>query len=170
MNTLPMMGLCVGIVGLLVAQPVSPPTVNHDFDFWIGEWEVSTADGKVVGHNRIASLLGGRVVQENYTTAGEFAGHSYNAYNAPAARWEQFWVDNQGTVLHLKGGLNDVAQMVMSGERTVPGGKIVVDRITWTPHEDGSVQQHWEMSRDAGRTWTTVFDGTYRRVTLATNP
>jgi hypothetical protein len=35
--------------------------------------------------------------------------------------------------------------------------------ITWTPRADGTVRQVWRVSRDAGQTWTTNFDGTYVR-------
>lgn len=109
-------------------------------------------------------FLGGRVVQENYTTPGLFAGHSYNSYNAGKKRWEQFWVDNTGTVLHLTGGLNDEGQMVLAGERVNPQGETVMDRITWTPNDDGSVRQHWEMSTDGEKSWSTLFDGKYVRL------
>ena len=34
---------------------------------------------------------------------------------------------------------------------------------TWTPNPDGTVRQHWEISSDAGKSWTTAFDGLYRR-------
>ena len=36
-------------------------------------------------------------------------------------------------------------------------------RIRWTPQDDGSVQQHWQTSDDAGETWQTSFLGIYRR-------
>lgn len=165
MRRLPLL-LTVGwlmLGGHLIAQnqPPPPPPESRDFDFWVGDWEVSTPDGKVVGFNRIEPILGGRVLRESYTTKGAFAGHSFNSFNAPAARWEQFWVDNSGTVLHLKGGLNQAGEMVLSGERTTTDGT-VIDRITWTPNEDASVRQHWELSADDGETWQTLFDGTYR--------
>jgi hypothetical protein len=39
----------------------------------------------------------------------------------------------------------------------------VVHRITWTPIASDRVRQFWEFSKNEGRTWTTVFDGTYVR-------
>jgi hypothetical protein len=36
------------------------------------------------------------------------------------------------------------------------------NRITWTPHPDGSVRQLWEQSTDEGKTWQVAFDGLYR--------
>ena len=140
--------------------PAAPLPINHEFDFWIGSWEV-TANGKLAGHNRIESILGGRVLQENYTTPGAYAGHSFNIYNAAEARWEQYWVDVGGLALHLTGGLNETGQMVLSGATKQTDGSVVLERITWTPNDDGTVRQHWEQSRDDGETWATAFDGLY---------
>ena len=42
-------------------------------------------------------------------------------------------------------------------------GQRRIERITWTPNADGTVRQHWEQSTDGGKTWTTAFDGLYRR-------
>ena len=53
--------------------------------------------------------------------------------------------------------------MVLAGTRRGRNGKPVTDRITFTPRPDGSVRQWWQASRDGGATWTTVFDGIYRR-------
>ena len=144
------------------AQQLPPvPDESNQFDFWVGHWKVTTPDGKIAGHNDIKSILGGRVVQENYTTPGLFAGHSYNSYDAGKKRWEQFWVDNSGTALHLVGGLDDDGQMILSGERVNPNGETMIDRITWTPNADGSVRQHWEVSADSRVSWSTLFDGKY---------
>jgi len=43
------------------------------------------------------------------------------------------------------------------------GGVTITDRITFTPRADGTVRQFWQASRDGGTTWTTSFDGIYRR-------
>lgn len=144
------------------ALPTLPP-VNHDFDFWVGEWEVTNqASGRKAGENRIERKHDGRVLVENYTTPGRFTGMSLNAYDELAKRWHQCWMDNTGGVLDLYGGLVD-GKMVMSGETITPQGAKQLERITWTPNPDGSVRQHWEQSADGGKTWTTAFDGLYRR-------
>jgi Protein of unknown function (DUF1579) len=143
-------------------RPPQPP-VNHDFDFWIGDWEVTVrATGKLAGHNKIEARHGGRVLVENYTTPAGYTGMSLNGYDAAAKRWRQCWMDNFGTVLDLYGGLVD-GKMVMSGETTRPDGSKQTERITWTPNADGTVRQHWEQSTDGGKTWTTAFDGLYKR-------
>lgn len=145
------------------SPPPSPPPVNHDFDFWIGDWEVTRrADGRVAGRNVIEARHGGRVLVESYTTPGAFTGMSVNGYDARTGRWHQCWMDNQGTVLDLYGGLVG-GSMVMTGETRRSDGTMQLERITWTPNPDGTVRQHWEQSGDGGGTWSTVFDGLYRR-------
>ncbi len=151
--------LFCGSLGL--AQNV--PTVNHDFDFWVGDWTVTNqANGKLAGHNRIELMQAGRVLMENYTTPGAYTGMSINAYDAGTKRWHQCWMDNQGGVLDLYGECVE-GKMVLAGETVQAGGARQLERITWTPNSDGTVRQHWEQSADGGKTWTTAFDGLYRR-------
>ncbi len=142
-----------------------PPAVNHDFDFWIGDWKVTTPDGKPAGTNRIDSVAGGRGLYENWEgdpAAGGGNGKSLNAYNPAKKQWQQFWVGGGGNVLELAGGLVE-GKMVLTGEHDVRG-RHLTERITWTPNADGSVRQLWDQSADGGKTWTTVFDGLYSKV------
>jgi len=144
------------------ASPAAPP-VSHDFDFWVGDWEVTVrATGKRAGSNQIEARHGGRVLVENYTTPGAYTGMSINAYDARAKRWHQCWMDSSGLVLDLYGGLAG-GSMVMTGETLRADGTRQLERITWTPNADGTVRQHWEQSADGGRTWSTAFDGLYTR-------
>lgn len=141
--------------------PCSTPE-HRQFDFWIGEWEV-TADGRVAGHNKITRLFGDCGLREEYTgTRGGYTGSSFNLYDASRGLWHQTWVDNQGTLLLLDGTLEE-GRMVLEGDLIGSDGLSQHQRITWTPNGDGTVRQHWEQSADGGGTWTTVFDGLYRK-------
>lgn len=149
----------------LSAQPAppAPPPEARQFDFWVGDWTVTNqANGKPAGHNLIELKHGGRVLVENYTTPSPYTGMSLNAYDGAAKRWHQCWMDSSGGVLDLYGGLVE-GKMVMTGETARAGGVRQLERITWTPNSDGTVRQHWEQSADGGQTWTTAFDGLYRR-------
>jgi hypothetical protein len=146
------------------AAPPPPPPINHEFDFWLGEWQVTTPDGKPAGTSRIESVSNGHGLMENWTgdpAAGGGNGKSLNCYNLATKQWQQFWIGSGGGVLELAGGLNDGA-MVLSGSHAVRG-KTLFERITWTPKADGTVRQFWEQSQDGGKTWKPVFDGLYRR-------
>jgi len=133
----------------------------REFDFWIGEWEV-TARGKVAGHNSIQPILDGCVLQENWQGAGGGAGSSFNFYNPQTKQWQQFWVWRNGTTLELAGGYAD-GKMTLEGVSKNREGNTVHNRITWYHNDDGSVRQHWQTSGDGGKTWKDSFDGLYRK-------
>ncbi|TFG66389.1 MAG: hypothetical protein E4H28_02085 [Gemmatimonadales bacterium] len=132
----------------------------HQFDVWIGHWEVHGAAGNLAGTNTITPMLNGCVLHEQWEGAGGSVGESFNIYDQRTEKWHQTWVDNLGLLLRLDGQLEGGA-MVMRGELRGPDGLAHRQRITWTPNEDGSVRQHWETSTD-GEAWSTAFDGTYR--------
>lgn len=150
----------LGVLGSEAAEMTEPA---RQFEFWLGHWEVTTPDGKLAGENVIETMLGGRVLRESYTTAGGYAGHSFNTYNVAEKRWEQYWVDNSGLVLHLIGGLDEAGRMVLQGTRLERDGKAVTDRITWSRESDGTVRQLWEQRWSDDEPWSVSFDGTYRR-------
>ena len=107
---------------------------HHQFDFWIGEWDVTLPNGKTAGTNRIEPILNGCALRESWTGAGGVSGTSYNAYDRRRRRWHQTWVDGQGNLLQLDGAFNG-GKMTLTGE--------TVD--------------------SSGATWTTAFDGRYRK-------
>lgn len=137
----------------------------RQFDFWLGNWKVYTPDGKLAGENKIIILQDSCVIQENWTSnASGFTGTSYNFYNPGTKKWQQLWLDNQGGNLQLEGHFNDGKMILKTNQLLNREGKMQIDRITWTPNKDGTVRQHWEATTDNGKTWTTVFDGLYKKV------
>ena len=158
--------LTFAVVLLLGAGSVSAQNCSseksHEFDFWIGEWEV-TAGGNVPGTNSIQPILDGCVVQEIWAGAGGSKGSSLNFYNPQLGQWEQFWVWRNGTTIHTRGGYSD-GKMILEGESKNQQGETVTNRITWTDNDDGTVRQYWEVSQDNGETWSTAFDGLYTRM------
>ncbi len=148
---------------LLPAQvPPAPPPEARQFDFWLGEWDVVTPDGKPAGKSRIEKMAGGWGLLENWTDADGTSGKSLNTWFPAKKQWQQFWVGSGGA-LELAGGLNVQGEMVLTGVAIAATGGQKLDRITWTPNADGTVRQHWEQSTDNGHVWATVFDGLYRK-------
>jgi len=150
--------------GRAPAKPCSAPEYRQ-FDFWIGDWQVTTPDGRVAGTNTIEPLLGGCALQEHWRGGAGGAGTSLSFYDAASGQWHQTWVSAQGGLLQLDGGIED-GKMVLTGERPSlqDQGTAVLHRISWEQRDADHVHQLWEASSDGGKTWTVVFEGTYTRV------
>jgi hypothetical protein len=152
---------CLGLLGASFAAGECNEPERAQFDFWTGDWEVRTADGRVAGTSRIQRDFDGCVVRERYQAASGYRGESLNIYDVGRRLWRQTWVDNRGGVQVLEGGLRD-GSMVLEGRSTAVDGSTARQRISWTPRPDGSLTQLWESS-PAGDQWTVVFYGIYRR-------
>jgi len=156
------MTLAVPAAAIAQIPPPACATPEHRaFDFWIGEWNVHGAKGKLAGTNSIQREVGGCVLHERYDTGRGYSGESFNIYDAPRKVWHQTWVDSSGLLLLLEGGIRE-GKMVLEGETTGADGKATRHRITWTPNPDGSVRQLWESTTPTGE-WTVAFDGRYTR-------
>jgi hypothetical protein len=136
---------------------------SSQFDFWVGEWKVTDPEENVQGSNRIEKILDGCAIQESWTGAKGTRGHSYNIYAKRRGIWHQTWVDSNGALLLLDGGLVD-GRMVLRGQTPGPKGEGTVEReISWEKLSDGRVRQVWRISRDGGSTWNDAFVGLYTR-------
>jgi hypothetical protein len=154
--------LCSSALGQQPKTGCTSP-LHRQFDFWIGEWNVTTPDGKPAGKNVIKAIQDGCALQESWQGAGGGTGTSINYVED--GRWHQLWVSNitAAAPLRITGSLQSGA-MVMSGDYVRPDGKKVAARMRWEPLPGGKVRQTWENSEDGGRTWTTVFNGVYTRM------
>jgi hypothetical protein len=164
----------LALVSIAAPAASAPPTFGcprslaqyHEFDFWIGHWEVRDPAGKaVVGHSRIEAVSDGCGIAEHWQGTSGSNGVSYNAWDPETGHWHQFWIGNgPDGVLALEGGIAN-GSMVLTGKRTpAKTSRTQQQRITWTPNSNGTVRQHWETSGDGGKTWITAFDGIYRKV------
>jgi hypothetical protein len=147
------------------ARPAACSRPEHrQFDFWVGEWDVTRPDGRQAGTNRIRPIHGGCALQEEWSGRGGFSGTSLNAFDASTGRWHQTWVGSDGLLLQLDGGLKD-RTMELTGATVGANGARTLQRIRWTPMggTPARVRQLWETSTDGGRTWSVTFDGTYRK-------
>jgi hypothetical protein len=152
--------LLLGAGSTALAQPPARPCAgpeHRQFDFWIGEWSVTGAAGQHAGDNTIKAVAGTCALSESWRGAKGGEGFSYSAYDSLRKTWHQTWVDKDGLVLLLDGGLQD-GKMVLSGMTGT-----TLNRVSWEPRKDGTVRQLWETSADQGKTWQTAFDGLYRR-------
>lgn len=137
----------------------------RQFDFWIGEWDV-TANGAPPStppsSSSIQLILDGCVIFENWQSSG-YAGKSFNQYDAPAKKWRQFWVDSQGAYLEFEGVARDGNLYYTGDAPAAAGGPAMKHKLTFLRQGADEVRQLWEQSSDGGATWSVAFDGIYRR-------
>ena len=157
--------LLLTAVTSLGAQAAPPGCRTPDFrqfDYWVGEWQVTDSGAtKVYGTNSVTNEEAGCLVHEHWASVNGGTGQSLNFYDAAAARWEQVWVGSGGGMLTLIGHL-DGGTMVLEGENGPASGRML-NRVAWIPEPDGRVRQLWKVSTDGGKSWTVSFDGWYRR-------
>jgi tetratricopeptide (TPR) repeat protein len=147
-------------------KPCAYTAENRQFDFWVGEWSVVTADGaSPAGDSKIELILGDCVVQENWTSAGTagYAGKSYNIYNPDLKRWEQFWNDNVGGMIHFYGGLKDGVMDYWTDEIPQKDGTKLKRHLQFIPSGADKVRQFSQGSTDGGKTWKVEYDFIYNR-------
>lgn len=124
----------------------------HQFDFWVGEWDVTWND-TVKGTNNITKGLGNCVIQENFSDpSNNFFGKSFSVYNPDKKQWEQTWVDNEGSYMAFTGEFKD-GRMILSRSFTNKKGKQVIQRMVFFNIKLGSLDWSWESSSDDGKTW-----------------
>lgn len=147
------------------ADDIAKLPAERQLDFWIGSWDVIGPQGKKAGSNTIESALKGRAIIEHWTSAGGTSGTSINYYDATRKQWVQVWIDADGDSLQTWGTFENGA-MRTTGEAATHDGKRSKMRSTLTPNADGTITQLIEESADEGNTWTTAFQGTYKRVEM----
>jgi hypothetical protein len=132
---------------------------HRQFDFWLGDWNITVPGGAPGGVSNITKELGGCAVMESYQGGN---GRSINLYDRARDRWTQTYIDRGGLLLRLSGGLEGEAMVLDDEVRTTPTGLGLKSHITWTPRADGGVQHVWHFSTDGGATFSTTFDGNYQ--------
>ena len=143
------------------SSPCSAPE-HHQFDFWIGHWDVFLPNGSKAGENRIEPIEGGCALLEQWSGARGPTGKSLNIYDALRRIWHQTWVDSSNSRVEFAGGLADGRMVLLGYWKDVNGpGQSALIRMTYSKTPDGSVRQHGEQSTDHGLNWSTNFDFTY---------
>lgn len=142
------------------AAPCQDAELNREFDFWVGEWDVQTAQGQHAGSSSVQKILGGCVILENWAGLGS-QGKSFNAYNQALKKWQQYWVDDSGITTLYTGEVvgNQMRYLADAGSQNGQQAR----RMTFTKLDDGRVRQLGETSSDGGKTWTVAYDLFYVR-------
>lgn len=144
--------------------PCACCTESHQqFDFWEGDWIVLDTAGNKLGENTISKEEQNCILKEKWRGTQGGTGTSTNYYNSTDSTWNQLWISSNGNVLKLRGGLEN-GNMVLKSE-LIPGQRVdfYYNQITWTPNEDGTVTQRWDVCDKEGNILSTLFLGIYHR-------
>ena len=153
---------------LALRYPCRTMPEARQFDFWLGEWDVTpfqapaTPTPRRLGTNRIESLLEQCALMENWTDASGGTGKSLNWYDTSRKVWRQVWVADGGGSIDYSGSFRDGA-MRFEAWTLAPTGARVLQRMTFYPIHRDTVRQLMEASADSGKTWQPRFDGRYVR-------
>lgn len=165
-NTLMKKILCAIIIFFIYSNSARANCTDENyqaFDFWLGHWQVTSDTDDIIRFNNISKINNGCTILEEYSSPSGYVGKSLNIYDQQTKQWHQTWTDSSGLLLQLQGGIENNA-MVMIGKTFAANQQTTINKISWTPNEDGSVRQHWQVSQDQGKTWQTSFDGLYKKV------
>src|ERR1700730_17208984 len=151
------------------AFPCMADPHNREFDFWVGEWNAFvTGTNNLAGYSSIQKASGDCMILENWTSARvPFNGKSMNFIDPVTNKWEQVWVGSDGRGNHVGRFINgEYKENVMRFEFETPDaqGKKLMGRFSFFNEGPQQVRQLNETSADGGKTWTTVYDFTYKRI------
>jgi hypothetical protein len=145
-------------------EPCSDTPESRQFDFWIGDWNVTSNlnGGAQAGRSHVELILGQCVIFENWSTPNG-SGKSFNAWNADLGCWQQNWMDDTGDVTNYTDGHFTDAAMRFRADKKDGAGKWQKHRLTFFPLGPDEVRQLGEHSDDGGANWVVDYDLDYRR-------
>jgi hypothetical protein len=157
-----------GIVQGRAVLPRRPPgcasAESRQFDFWLGEWDVSptgSTSGVTVAESSITLADQGCVIIEHWRPFGGAHGHSINVFDASDSKWHQTWADATGRRTEYAGVLD--AEGVLRFDNLGPEPER--RRMSFQRLDENAVRQWGERYDEASQAWVSEWDFTYRRRT-----
>lgn len=151
-------------------QPCSSSAARQ-FDFWLGEWDLSwpaeqfggEAGTRRTARNVVINLYGPCVIEENFATSdGSFRGRSLSVFDTKDGLWYQTWVDSSGSYIALSGEF-DGEKMVLTTRPDTHDGETRINRMVFRDIADNSLLWDWQVSTDHGQTWSDLWNIAYKR-------
>jgi hypothetical protein len=151
------------------AFPCMADAHSREFDFWVGEWNAYvTGTNNLAGHSIIQKASGDCMILENWTSERlPYNGKSVNFVDPVTKKWEQVWIGSEGRGINVARFVNGVYKdgaMRFDFETTDAQGNKILGRFSFYNQSPDQVRQLNETSADQGKTWTSVYDFTYKRV------
>ena len=156
---------------LMPDDPCGSPEARQ-FDFWLGEWnltwpaeQMGGTEGELgTGTNRIRRLFGECAIEEEFSTSdASFQGRSLSVFDPRAGLWRQTWVDSSGGYLSFTGDF-DGEQMELRTQPEERVDEIIVQRMVFSDIEADALHWSWQGSRDGGQSWNDLWNIEYQRM------
>ena len=163
------------LAGTAVAVDPKAPcagTENHQFDFWIGDWQVFDGKtGALIATDHIDALYGHCVIRQQMAFTGDtyrrtgtpfsLAGMSISRFDGQ--QWVQMWADNQWGAIIMKGVRHDDGSIELHSATPSRGRDM---RLVWRAVPEGvNIEQFG--SRAGSNVWERYVDLEYRRMPKA---
>ena len=138
-------------------------TEASQFNFWIGDWELTWNDTSH-GTNRVQKIMDGCAVNENfYSPALKYSGSSWSMYNPRLKLWQQTWIDNQGGYIALSGKFENNEMTLTTASQKLPDGSEIISRMVFFNITPQNFDWRWESTKDNSASWQTNWLIHYKR-------
>ncbi len=143
--------------------PCSADSATRQFDYWLGDWVISTNEKPGTATSKVYLSLDECAVIESWNDGKGHAGENIFAYSFDDQSWRGMFVDNRGHAHVFVDGKVAGGSAEFDGPSRCPNGEAVLNRIKIVRVSPNEVKQTWEKSLDNGTSWTMVFGGAYSR-------
>ncbi len=137
---------------------------QRQFDFWLGEWDVSeTGAAAVEAESSITLHDQGCVILEYWRPFQGASGHSINGYDKAAKIWRQTWIDATGRITAYGGTMLDGTLYLDNLTAETSGAAAGRRRMNFRAIDANTVRQWGELLDEKSGKWSIAWDLTYRR-------
>ncbi len=137
----------------------------RQFNFWIGNWNVTTPTGQHAGDSEIDLMNNGCTIIENWYGANGFEGKSFDYFDTTDNNWHQFWINQNAKKTTFEGKLENGNMVFYSYDHVKDKNNPFLRRLIFYNLGPDKVRQYSEKSTDNGKTWNVEYDLTYLRKT-----
>lgn len=161
-------GLAVSTGSLAQSDALPCGSEQHKaFDFFAGEWQVyDQHSGRLIAIDRIERQLENCSLTQSWTQMDDgfrtqgvpyrMQGSSLIGYDGK--EWVMVWIDNMGSIISLRGGIEDGA-MVMASDKPSLGTYYM---WKWIPQADGTLRNVGYFADKEDDPWKEQFDIIYK--------
>jgi len=147
---------------LPLIEPCASPA-SYALDFLVGHWSLTPyAGGAPIAKVTIEKTQANCELNERWPQIGARGRGVSLTHRRADDRWHGYWIDPDGAVVSLSGGMRDGA-LVLTGWWYGAGIETAA-RLTYSRDGEGRIRQKAEKSPDKGLGWSPISDLLYTRI------